>query len=51
MKMDLKNYEEKINDLTSTKGLEDLDETDLQAALYDVAQAGVSIASSGWHGV
>ena len=50
VKMDLKNYEEKINDLTSTKGLEDLDETDLQEALYDVAQAGVSIAASGWHG-
>lgn len=51
VKMDLKNYEEKFNDLTSTKGLEDLDESDLQEALYDVAQAGVSIAASGWHGV
>lgn len=51
VKMDLKNYEEKINDLTSTKGLEDLDESDLQEALYDVAQAGVSIAASGWQGV
>lgn len=51
VKMDLKNYEEKFNDLTSTKGLEDLDETDLQEALYDVAQAGVSIAASGWQGV
>ena len=51
VKMDLKNYEEKLNDLTSTKGLEDLNESDLQEALYDVAQAGVSIAASGWHGV
>ena len=51
VKMDLKNYEEKLNDLTSTKGLEDLDENDLQEALYDVAQAGVSIAASGWQGV
>ena len=51
VKMDLKNYEEKFNDLTSTKGLEDLDESDLQEALYDVAQAGVSIAASGWQGV
>lgn len=51
VKMDLKNYEEKLNDLTSTKGLEDLDESDLQEALYDVAQAGVSIAASGWQGV
>lgn len=50
VKMDLKNYEEKFNDLTSTKGLENLDESDLQEALYDVAQAGVSIAASGWHG-
>lgn len=51
VKMDLKNYEEKLNNLTSTKGLEDLDESDLQEALYDVAQAGVSIAASGWQGV
>lgn len=51
VKMDLKNYEEKLNDLTSTKGLEDLNESDLQEALYDVTQAGVSIAASGWHGV
>lgn len=51
VKMDLKNYEEKLNDLTSTKGLEDLNESDLQEALYDVAQAGVSIAASGWQGV
>lgn len=51
VKMDLKNYEEKLNDLTSTKGLEDLDENDLQEALYDVAQAGVSVAASGWQGV
>lgn len=51
MKIDLQNYEEKINDLTSTKGLENLEESDIHEALYDVAQAGVSIAASGWHGV
>jgi len=48
VKMDVNNYVDRFNDLASVQGLEDLDASDIQAALLDVAQAGAGIAGAGW---